>query len=83
MAARLLLQRVAHIRAFTADRRSSPAVRQAVPMSSSSPASIGITFYKAAGAHGEQTAVCPVTAEPFAPALRVEDLSIVLTEVGF
>ncbi len=46
------------------------------------PASIGITFYKAAGAQGEQ-AVCPVTAEPFAPALQVEDLSIVLTEVGF
>lgn len=46
------------------------------------PASLGITFYKAAGAQGEQ-AVCPVTAEPFAPALQVEDLGTVLPEVGF
>jgi hypothetical protein len=46
------------------------------------PASLGITFYKAAGAQGAQ-AVCPVTHEPFAPALQVEDLNRVLPEVGF
>jgi hypothetical protein len=46
------------------------------------PASLGITFYKAAGARGEQ-AVCPVTREPFAPQLQVDDLGTVLPEVGF
>lgn len=46
------------------------------------PASLGITFYKAAGAAGAQ-AVCPVTREPFAPALQVADLGTVLPEVGF
>jgi nitrate reductase gamma subunit len=46
------------------------------------PASLGITFYKAAGAQGAQ-AVCPVTHERFAPALQVEDLGAVLPEVGF
>jgi hypothetical protein len=46
------------------------------------PASLGIAFYKAAGAAGDQ-AVCPVTHEPFAPALQVDDLSTVLPEVGF
>jgi hypothetical protein len=46
------------------------------------PASLGITFYKAAGARGEQ-AVCPVTGEPFAPKLQVDDLGTVLPEVGF
>jgi len=45
-------------------------------------ASLGITFYKAAGARGEQ-AVCPVTQEPFAPRLQVDDLGTVLPEVGF
>src|SRR4030095_15760879 len=43
------------------------------------PASLGITFYKAAGARGEQ-AVCPVTGEAFAPTLQVEDLGVVLPE---
>lgn len=46
------------------------------------PASMGITFYKAAGEQGAQ-AVCPVTHEPFAPALQVEDLETVLPQVGF
>lgn len=46
------------------------------------PASLGITFYKAAGSNGAQ-AVCPVTHEPFAPALQVDDLGTVLPEVGF
>jgi hypothetical protein len=46
------------------------------------PASLGIAFYKAAGAQGAQ-AVCPVTHAPFAPALQVDDLSAVLPEVGF
>lgn len=46
------------------------------------PASLGIAFYKAAGARGEQ-AVCPITDERFAPALQVEDLGTVLPEVGF
>jgi hypothetical protein len=46
------------------------------------PASLGITFYQAAGAAGEQ-ATCPVTGEAFAPALQVEDLGIVLPQVGF
>jgi len=46
------------------------------------PASLGITFYRAAGAAGHQ-AVCPVTREPFASALQVDDLGAVLPEVGF
>jgi hypothetical protein len=46
------------------------------------PASLGITFYKAAGARGEQ-AICPLTHEPFAPRLQVDDLGTVLPEVGF
>jgi hypothetical protein len=46
------------------------------------PASLGITFYKAAGTQGAQ-AVCPVTQELFAPALQVADLGTVLPEVGF
>jgi hypothetical protein len=46
------------------------------------PASLGITFYKAAGTQGAQ-AVCPVTQELFAPALQVADLDTVLPEVGF
>ena len=46
------------------------------------PASLGITFYKAAGASGEQ-AVCPVTHAAFASKLQVDDLGAVLPEVGF
>jgi hypothetical protein len=46
------------------------------------PASLGISFYKAAGEKGEQ-AVCPVTHEPFGPQLQVDDLGTVLPEVGF
>ncbi len=46
------------------------------------PASMGITFYKAAGAAGAQ-AVCPVTHAPFASELQVKDLGTVLPEVGF
>jgi len=46
------------------------------------PASLGLTFYKAAAAQGAQ-AVCPVTHEPFAPQQQVDDLCTVLPEVGF
>ena len=46
------------------------------------PASLGITFYKAAGEKSAR-AVCPITGEPFASALQVEDLGTVLPEVGF
>jgi hypothetical protein len=46
------------------------------------PASMGISFYLAAGARGAQ-AVCPVTGERFAPKLQVDDLNVVLPEVGF
>jgi hypothetical protein len=46
------------------------------------PASLGIAFYKAAAADGEQT-VCPVTHEAFASKLHTDDLGIVLPAVGF
>jgi hypothetical protein len=46
------------------------------------PASMGISFYKAAGAQGEP-AICPLTRQPFGPALQVQDLDAVLPEVGF
>jgi hypothetical protein len=46
------------------------------------PATIGISFYRAAGKSTAQT-VCPVTAEPFAPRLQTDDLGEVLPEVGF
>jgi hypothetical protein len=46
------------------------------------PASLGITFYKAAGVRGEP-AICPLTKEPFGPELQVEDLGTVLPQVGF
>ncbi|HET9622035.1 MAG TPA: hypothetical protein VFP84_11755 [Kofleriaceae bacterium] len=46
------------------------------------PASLGITFYKAASGSAAQ-AICPVTQEAFAPALQVADLGAVLPEVGF
>jgi hypothetical protein len=46
------------------------------------PASIGVAVYKAAGEAGEQ-AVCPLTGEPFAPALQTQDLRRVLPKLGF
>jgi hypothetical protein len=46
------------------------------------PASLGISFYKAAVARGPQAA-CPITAERFAPELQVKDLDVVLPQVGF
>jgi hypothetical protein len=46
------------------------------------PASLGIAFYQAAGERGAK-AVCPVTGEAFAPKLQVDDLNLVLPEVGF
>lgn len=46
------------------------------------PASLGIVFYKAAGTTGER-AVCPLTAEAFAPKLQTDDLAVVLPAVGF
>lgn len=46
------------------------------------PASLGITFYKAAGKKGPQS-VCPITHEAFAPELQVGDLETVLPQVGF
>jgi len=46
------------------------------------PASLGIAFYKAAGARGDQV-VCPVTGERFASRLQVDDLNAVLPDVGF
>lgn len=46
------------------------------------PASIGISFYRAAGSTSEQT-VCPVTSEAFASRLQTGDLTEVLPQVGF
>jgi hypothetical protein len=46
------------------------------------PATIGISFYRAAGAATEQ-ALCPVTREPFASRLQTADLGEVLPQVGF
>lgn len=46
------------------------------------PASLGITFYKAAGDKSAR-AVCPMTREPFASELQVDDLGTVLPQVGF
>lgn len=46
------------------------------------PASLGVAFYKAAGARGEQ-ALCPITGDAFASKLQVEDLKVVLPQVGF
>lgn len=46
------------------------------------PASLGISYYKAAGAEAEP-ALCPVTGEGFAPKMQTEDLKEVLGELGF
>lgn len=46
------------------------------------PASLGVSFYKAAGARMPQ-ATCPLTGDRFAPELQVRDLDGVLPEVGF
>jgi nitrate reductase gamma subunit len=46
------------------------------------PASLGISYYKAAGAE-EEPAHCPVTGEGFASAMQTQDLKEVLGELGF
>lgn len=46
------------------------------------PATLGISFYKAANADREQ-AECPVTGEKFAPKMQTEDLNEVLGEMEF
>jgi hypothetical protein len=46
------------------------------------PASLGVTFYKAAGLR-EPPAICPLTGDRFAPAMQLRDLDTVLPEVGF
>ncbi|MEO8377054.1 MAG: MFS transporter [Candidatus Sumerlaeota bacterium] len=46
------------------------------------PASLGISYYKAAGAEKEQ-AVCPVTRKEFAPKMQTDDLKEVLGELEF
>lgn len=46
------------------------------------PASLGISYYKAAGAEKEQT-LCPVTRQEFAPRLQTDDLKEVLGELDF
>jgi nitrate/nitrite transporter NarK len=46
------------------------------------PAQLGVSFYKEAGAHGEQ-ARCRRCGQPFAPAMMVRDLMIVERELGF
>jgi hypothetical protein len=46
------------------------------------PAQLGVSFYKDAGARGEQ-AVCRRCGTPFAPAAMVRDLQIVEKQLGF
>jgi hypothetical protein len=46
------------------------------------PAQLGVSFYKDAGARGEQ-ARCRRCGEPFAPAMMVEDLKVVERQLGF
>ena len=46
------------------------------------PAQLGVSFYKDAGARGEQ-APCRRCGRPFAPAMMVRDLEIVERELGF
>src|SRR5206468_9918214 len=46
------------------------------------PAQIGVSFYKDAGARGEQ-ARCRRCGQPFAPAMMVRDLMTVERELGF
>jgi ribosomal protein S27AE len=46
------------------------------------PAQLGVSFYKDAGAHGEQ-AHCGRCGQPFASAAMVRDLAIVERELGF
>jgi MFS family permease len=46
------------------------------------PAQLGVSFYKDAGARGEQ-ARCLRCGEPFAPAMMVEDLKVVERQLGF
>lgn len=46
------------------------------------PASLGIAFYKAAGAEGDQ-ARCPVTGREFAPKMQTDDLKEVLHQMDF
>jgi ribosomal protein S27AE len=46
------------------------------------PAQLGVSFYKDAGARGDQAA-CGRCGRPFAPAAMVRDLAIVERELGF
>jgi nitrate/nitrite transporter NarK len=46
------------------------------------PAQLGVSFYREAGAHGEQ-ARCHRCGQPFAPAMMVRDLMTVERELGF
>ncbi len=46
------------------------------------PATIGISYYKAANAN-EEPSVCPVTGEGFAPKMQTDDLNEVLAELDF
>jgi hypothetical protein len=46
------------------------------------PASLGISYYKAANADKEQ-ALCPVTGEAFAPKMQTDDLKEVLAELEY
>src|SRR5918994_7177919 len=46
------------------------------------PAQLGVSFYKEAGARGEQ-AQCRRCGQPYAPAMMVRDLTIVERELGF
>jgi len=46
------------------------------------PAQLGVSFYKDAGARGEQ-ARCLRCGEPYAPAMMVRDLATVERELGF
>jgi len=46
------------------------------------PANLGIAYYRAAGAAGEQQ-VCSACRQPFASAMQIADLKAVLPQVGF
>jgi hypothetical protein len=46
------------------------------------PANLGIQFYRAAGAAGPQS-LCSECGRPFASRMQVDDLQIVLRQVGF
>jgi hypothetical protein len=46
------------------------------------PANLGVQFYKRANAEGEQAA-CRACGEPFAALQHVDDLKVVLDQLGF